>query len=78
MTKAPAFAGAFVLMMSRVTHGISDWPDHCYMQIVVDGIRVYEHTVDNSMPPIDLTSYFTGDLAAVETRRSVTHDSTKR
>lgn len=48
---------------------VSGWPDHCYMQIVVDGSAVYEHTADNSMPPIDLASYIPTDLAAVEIYR---------
>jgi hypothetical protein len=53
----------------RKCNGISNWPDHCYMQVIVDGIRVYEHTADNSMPPVDLTSYLPSDLAGVEVYR---------
>lgn len=44
-------------------------PDHCYMQIVIDGNPVYEHTADNSMPPVDLNSYLPTDLAAIEIYR---------
>jgi hypothetical protein len=53
----------------RACNGMSNWPDHCYMQIIIDGIRVYEHTADNSMPPVDLASYLPSDLAAVEIYR---------
>jgi len=42
------------------------WPDHCYMQVYVDGTLQYTYNADNGEAPFDLDTFAPGQIAAIE------------
>ncbi len=43
-----------------------DWPDHCYMQVYVDGTLRYSYNAGNTVEPFDLNDFTPGQIAAIE------------
>ncbi|MGH7668981.1 MAG: hypothetical protein ACRENQ_05760 [Gemmatimonadaceae bacterium] len=42
------------------------WPDHCYMQVYLDGTLQYAYRTDNGTEPFDLDNFTPGQIAAIE------------
>ena len=42
------------------------WPDHCYMQVYLDGTLQYSYAEGNGNQPFDLDTFTPGQIAAIE------------